>query len=88
MLSSYWSHSSSQKMDGQDDYTEFEACIHKSTAALDEQHHKQSRSSQVNFAQPVQGMVKVIEEMGNLFMEEINKKKHYDWTQETLLIQL
>ena len=41
--------------------TEFEACIHKCTT-LDERHHEQSRTSQVNFAQQVQGMVKVIGE--------------------------
>ena len=49
--------------------TEFEACSHKCTT-LDERHHKQSRRFQVNFAQQVQGMVEVTEEMGNPFMEE------------------
>ena len=49
--------------------TEFEACIYKTTT-LDKRHNKQSRSSQINFAQQVQGMVEVNEEMGNLFMEE------------------
>ena len=65
--------------------TEFEVCIHKSTTS-DERHHKQSRSSQVNFAQQVQGMVEVIEELGNPFMEET--KDLLDWTRQTLLIQL
>ena len=85
VLSSYWSHSiscSSQKIDvpGPEVVkmtTEFEVCIHKSTTS-DERHHKQSRSSQVNFAQQVQGMVEVIEEMGNPFMEET--KDLLDWT--------
>ena len=65
--------------------TEFDVCIHKNTTS-DERHHKQSRSSQVNFAQQVQGMVEVIEEMGNPFMEET--KYLLEWTQQTLLIQL
>ena len=48
--------------------TEFDLCIHKSTTS-DERYHKQSRSSQVNFAQQVQGMVKVIEESCFLLSE-------------------
>ena len=64
---------------------ELPPCIHESTTS-DERHHKQSRNSQVNFAQQVQGMVEVIEEMGNLLMEET--KDLLDWTQQTLLTQL
>ena len=65
--------------------TEFDVCIHKSTTS-DERHQKQSRSSQVNFSQQVQGMVEVLEELRNPFMEET--KDLLDWTQQTLLIQL
>ena len=49
--------------------SEFEAFIHKKTT-LDQRHHEQTRSSQVLFAQQVQSMVEVIEEMGNPFLEE------------------
>ena len=55
--------------------TEFEACIHKSTT-IDEQHHEQSRGSQVYHAQQVQGMVEVIEEIG---MKETKTRHKRHW---------
>lgn len=49
--------------------SEFEASILKKTT-LDQRHHEQTRSFQLLFAQQVQSMVEVVEEMGNPFLEE------------------
>lgn len=49
--------------------SEFEATILKNTTHS-QQHHEQTRSFQVLFAQQVQNMVEVVEEMGNPFLEE------------------
>ena len=49
--------------------SEFEASILKKST-LDQRHHEQTKSSQVLFAQQIQSMVDVIEEMGNPFLEE------------------
>ena len=51
--------------------TEFEASIkelHKRTS--ESQHHDQTKSTQVTFAQHVKCLVGVMEEMGNPFLEE------------------
>ena len=49
--------------------SEFEASILKKTT-LDQRHHEQTKSSQVLFAQQVQSMVEVVEEMSNPFLEK------------------
>ena len=49
--------------------SEFELSILKKVK-VDQQQHEQTRSSQLRFAQQVQSLVEVIEEMGNPFLEE------------------
>ena len=49
--------------------SEFELSILKKVK-VDQRQHEQTRSSQLRFAQQVQSMVEVIEEMGNPFQEE------------------
>jgi hypothetical protein len=51
---------------------EFEASIagmHKKVSS-ETRHHEQTKSNQVTFAQHVKGLVEVMEEMGNPFLEE------------------
>ena len=51
---------------------EFEASIHgmHKKVVLETYHHEQTKSNQVTFAQHVRGLVEVMEEMGNPFLEE------------------
>ena len=51
---------------------EFEASIHgmHKKVVLETHHHEQTKSKQVTFAQHVRGLVEVMEEMGNPFLEE------------------
>ena len=48
--------------------SEFEASVLK-VATLSQQHHEQTRSSQVLFVQQVQSLVEAVEEMDNPFLE-------------------
>ena len=52
--------------------TNFEDQVLKILKTVDNQHHKQQSSSQKTFVKDVESLIGVIDEMGNLFLEESN----------------